>query len=82
MPAGAVYIVTLVEFGTLAEFGTTVAWPSTLLARWPIVELAGSINIPQWHLTTKVHSRKIEKKQRKLKKADENSASTIRTMRA
>ena len=30
----------LSRFGTLAEFG------STLLARWPIVELASSINIP------------------------------------
>ena len=31
---------TLSRFGTLAEFG------STLLARWPIVELASSINLP------------------------------------
>ena len=30
----------LCRFGTLAEFG------STLLARWPIVELASSINLP------------------------------------
>ena len=30
----------LSRFGTLAEFG------STLLARWPIVELASSINLP------------------------------------
>ena len=36
----------LSRFGMLAEFG------STLLARWPIVELAGSINLP----LTKVHS--------------------------
>ena len=45
-------------FGTLAEFGTVA---STLLARWPIVELASSINIPQWHLT-KVQSRRIGNK--------------------
>ena len=31
--------------------------PSTLLARWPIVELASSINIPQWHFTV-VQSRR------------------------
>ena len=30
----------LPRFGTLAEFG------SALLARWPIVELASSINLP------------------------------------
>ena len=34
----------LVEFGTLAE--TLAQWLSTLLARWPIVELASSINLP------------------------------------
>ena len=35
----------LSSFGTLAEFGT-VAEYCTLLARWPIVELASSMNIP------------------------------------
>ena len=40
----------LSRFGTLAEFG------STLLARWPIVELASSINLP----LTKVHSLLLE----------------------
>ena len=34
----------LVEFGTLAE--TLAQWLSTLLASWPIVELASSINLP------------------------------------
>ena len=29
----------------LARFGT-LRWPSTVLARWPIVELASSINFP------------------------------------
>ena len=38
------------EIGTLAELGT-----STLLARWPIDELARLINIPQRHLTKYTH---------------------------
>lgn len=42
------------------------------MARWPIVELASSINIPQWHLT-KVQSRRIgNKKQIKLTKTGES----------
>ena len=40
----------LSRFGTLAEFG------SVLLALWPIVELASSINLP----LTKVHSLLLE----------------------
>ena len=57
----------LSRFGTLAEFGTLASlarWPSTLLAGWPIVDLASSINIPQWDLT-KVHSRRIGNKPKK-----------------
>ena len=50
MPAGVVSgSVDLSRWPSLAR------WPSTLLARWPIVELANSINILQWHLT-KLHS--------------------------
>ena len=45
---------TLSRFGTLAEFG------STLLARWPIVELASSINLPLTMTLTKVHSLLLE----------------------
>ena len=44
----------LSRFGTLAEFG------STLLARWPIVELASSINLPLTMTLTKVHSLLLE----------------------
>ena len=44
----------LSRFGTLAEFG------STLLARWPIVELASSINLPKTMTLTKVHSLLLE----------------------
>ena len=44
----------LSRFGTLAEFG------STLLARWPIVEFASSINLPLTMTLTKVHSLLLE----------------------
>ena len=30
----------------LSRFGTLTGFDSTLLARWPIVELASSINLP------------------------------------
>ena len=52
------------RFGTPTEFRTLprfARWSSTLLAHWPIVELASSINIPQWHLT-KARSRRIANK--------------------
>ena len=48
----------LARWTNWAHWSSFARWPSTLLARWPIVELASSINIPQWHLT-KVHSRRI-----------------------
>ena len=44
----------LSRFGTLAEFG------GTLLARWPIVELASSISTPMTMTLTKVHSLLLE----------------------
>ena len=44
----------LSRFGTLVEFG------SSLLARWPIVELACSINLPLTMTLTKVHSLSLE----------------------
>ena len=59
------------RFPDLARWPSLAGWPSTLLARWPIVELASSINTPQWHLT-KVHSHRIENKNKKLTKAGEN----------
>ena len=37
----------LARWPNLAHWPSFARWPSTLLARWPIVELASSINIPQ-----------------------------------
>ena len=48
----------LARWTNWAHWSSFARWPSTLLAHWPIVELASSTNIPQWHLT-KVHSRRI-----------------------
>ena len=42
-------------------------WPSTLLALWPIVELASSINIPQWHLVKYTHVELVIKTNRPYK---------------
>ena len=47
------------RFGTLAEFGTLVEFCTVA-----VVELASSINIPQWHLT-KVNSRIIGNKNKR-----------------
>ena len=51
----------LARWPNLAYWLSFKWWPSTVLACWPIVELASSINIPQWHFT-KVHSRRIGNK--------------------
>ena len=69
----------LARWPNLAHGPSFARWPSTLLPRWLIVELASSINIPQWHL--KYTHVELEIKT-KLTKAGENYvASTIRTMR-
>ena len=63
----------------LAHWPSFARWPSTLLVHWSIIQLASSINIPQWQLT---HV-ELEIEQIALTTAGENYvASTIRTTRA
>ena len=62
----------------MTDWPSLSRWLSIVLARWLIVELASSINIPQWHLKYTHVELDIKTK---LTKAGENYvASTIRTM--